>query len=243
VVKFPSSRPLLLGHRGARLRLPRLGLHWPGLPPENSLAAFEYALASGCDGFEFDVRFTSDRRSVLLHDPRLKHKEVAVTEYSELLRRCDSRLASLEEVLARFDDTAYLDLEVKVSGYEEEVVKAVRARLPTRGFVISSFVPEVLLRFNDLDSTLPLGYIFEHATDAERWPDLPISVLIPHFKLVSQRLIGEVHARGVRLLAWTVNKPSQMLRLASWEIDGLISDDPRLLVHTFLRQLGETSQQ
>ena len=55
------SRPLLLGHRGAR-----------GLKsiPENTLAAFDRALADGCDGFEFDVRLTADGQAVVHHDPK-----------------------------------------------------------------------------------------------------------------------------------------------------------------------------
>ena len=40
-----STRPLLLGHRGA-------GAH--KVIPENTPASFDQALADGCDGFEFD---------------------------------------------------------------------------------------------------------------------------------------------------------------------------------------------
>ena len=42
-------RPLLIGHRGLRGRL-----------PENSLAAFEAAFEAGLDGVEFDVQRSSD---------------------------------------------------------------------------------------------------------------------------------------------------------------------------------------
>ena len=64
----PSSRPWLLGHRGLRLRgIERL---ISNAPYENSLDAFEYALSQGCDGFEFDVRYTRDCRNVLWHDPK-----------------------------------------------------------------------------------------------------------------------------------------------------------------------------
>ena len=44
-------RPLLLGHRGARATR-----H----VPENTLASFELCLEHGCDGFEFDIRRSSD---------------------------------------------------------------------------------------------------------------------------------------------------------------------------------------
>jgi glycerophosphoryl diester phosphodiesterase len=237
-----KSRPLLLGHRGVR-PLPCLGLRWrrPGFPAENSVAAFDYAMISGCDGFEFDVRYTRDRRSVLSHDPKLKRLEVANAEYAGLERRCGPDLPCLEDVLARFGGTAYLDIELKVAGNEETVVAALRANRPALGYIVSSFLPDVLLRLCELDASLPLGFICEQAENAERWKDLPIAAFIPHQSLVSQRLVEEVHARERKLLTWTVNDASDLLRLASWGVDGLISDDPRLLARTFPRQQAAAS--
>jgi glycerophosphoryl diester phosphodiesterase len=45
----------------------------------------------------------------------------------------------------------------------------------------------------------------------------------------------------MKLLTWTVNDAQDLLRLARWGVDGLISDDPRLLVRTFPRQPGAAS--
>jgi glycerophosphoryl diester phosphodiesterase len=234
----PNSRPLLLGHRGARPRLPRLGLRWPGAPAENSLAAFEYALGQGCDGFEFDVRFTSDRRSAVCHDPRYGRREIANTEYAGLDRRhrFERRRAPmpcLEDVLARFGSTSYLDIELKVGGQEEAIVDAIRAHLPMHGFVVSSFLPEVLLRLHELDAWLPLGFVCKQAEDAREWTKLPISIFIPHCKLVSQAMVDEVHAAGRKLFTWTVNHQRDLVRLANWGVDGLISDNPKLLRQIF----------
>jgi glycerophosphoryl diester phosphodiesterase len=232
-----NSRPLLLGHRGVR-PLPCLGLRWrkPGLPAENTIAAFDYAMANGCDGFEFDVRHTRDRRSVLSHDPKLNRKQVAISDYAGLERRGGYNLPCLEEVLTRFGATAYLDIELKVTGNEEGVVAALRANPPLRGYVVSSFLPEVLLQLRALDASLPLGFICEHPEQALGWSDLPITVFIPHSSLVSQRLIDEVHAREMKVFTWTVNHAPDLVRLANWGVDAVVSDDPRLLARTFPRQ-------
>jgi glycerophosphoryl diester phosphodiesterase len=204
----------------------------PRLPAENTVAAFEYTLACGCDGFEFDVRFTHDRRAVLCHDPQVDSKEIATTDYPDL-QRTGRELACLEDVLARFGNRAYLDIELKVGGDEDAIVAALHQRPPAQGYVVSSFLPDVLLRIHEIDADMPLGYICEHRRDAERWAGLPIAAFIPHHKLVSSRLIEEVHGRGLKLLTWTVNQQRELLRLASWRADGLISDDPRLLNRTF----------
>jgi glycerophosphoryl diester phosphodiesterase len=232
----------LLGHRGVR-PLPLLGLRWrkPGFPPENTLSAFDYAIANGCDGFEFDLRYTRDRRSVLCHDPKLSRHEVAASHRSALERRCGYELPSLENVLVRFGRSAWLDIEMKVAGEEEAVVQALRAHPPSSGYVVSSFLPAVLLRLHDLDPSLPLGYICKKTEDADRWSELPVQAFIPHHSLVSERLVDKVHARRLRLFTWTVNKREDLLRLAAWGVDGLISDDPRLLSQTFPKALIESA--
>lgn len=235
-VDLPStaSRPLLLGHRGVR-PLPFLGLRWrkPELPPENTLTAFDYALEHGCDGFEFDVRYSRDRRSVLHHDPKLKGSEIAVTDHAPLERRIGYTLPSLEDVLTRFGAAAWLDIELKVAGDEEAITAALRAHPPQRGFVVSSFLPDVLLRLREIDPTLPLGYICDDEDDAQLWGGLPIQFFIPHCSLVSRMLIEEAHRRKMKLFTWTVNVREDLVRLAGWGVDGLISDDPKLLSQTF----------
>src|ERR1051326_3234869 len=104
------NRPLLLGHRGAR-----------AAAPENTLVAFDLALAHGCDGFEFDVRLTRDAKSVICHDARLAHRSVRRSTYSQLCDRLGrklpaampppSLLPSLDDVLARFGNRAWRSAE------------------------------------------------------------------------------------------------------------------------------------
>jgi glycerophosphoryl diester phosphodiesterase len=223
--------PLLLGHRGAR-PVRRIGSRSSEVPAENTIAAFDYAMAHGCDGFEFDVRYTRDRYCVLCHDPEHYRKEVATHDYAAL-KRLGSDLHCLNDILKRFGPSAYLNVELKVAGNEEAVVLAIHANPPQRGFLVSSFLPELLHRLHEIHPPLPLGYICKDSDKAELWTDLPIRVFVPHHSLVSERLVREVHARGVQLFTWTVNKRADLLRLAEWGVDGLISDDPKLLAATF----------
>jgi len=55
-----TSRPLIIGHRGAS-----------GLAPENTLAAFSLAVALDSDGVEMDVQLSRDGRPVVMHDTRV----------------------------------------------------------------------------------------------------------------------------------------------------------------------------
>src|SRR5271166_4716522 len=96
-------RPLLLGHRGARAQKSI---------PENTLASFDLALAQGCDGFEFDVRLTADGQAVVCHNAKTRGLTIARTSAEKLA------LPLLREVLTRYQSTAFLDIELKVSGLE-----------------------------------------------------------------------------------------------------------------------------
>lgn len=178
------------------------------------------------------MRFTRDHRCVICHDPKYQRKNVAGTDYAGLCRP-GYDLTCLEEVLARFSRAAYLDFELKVASNEEVVLAALGEQPPKCGYVVSSFLPDVLRRLRWLDPVLPLGYICEHPNEAWLWAELPIQVFLPHRSLVSQRLVDEVHKHKMQVFAWTVNDRSELLRCAHWGVDGLISDDPILLAATF----------
>lgn len=240
------KRPLLLGHRGQRHTPRRIIRPFRSqvLPPDNTLPAFELSLQRGCDGFEFDVRYTHDRRGVICHDQHYAGLQVASTRYESLRtasipcerrteRSADAQMPCLEDVLARFADRAYLDIEIKIPGFEEEIVQAIRQCRPQRGFVVSSFLPPVLRRFYELDPELPLGFVCKDRKLLTQWRELPASIVIPHFKLVSEFLVREWHDHGKQVFVWTVNRESEMRRLATGGVDGLISDDTELLVKVF----------
>lgn len=213
-----SIRPLLLGHRGAR-----------GIKsiPENTFASFDRALADGCDGFEFDVRLTRDGEAVVCHDAKAGEVEIAGARGEQL-----PRLPRLKDVLERYGNNAFLDIELKVAGLEKTVVDLLARNKPTHGFVISSFLPEVLGSIYQEDSVLPLGLICETRAQLNLWKNLPVEYVIPHRRLVRQELIREIKGAGRKVLVWTVNGPAEMRRLAGWGVDGIIADDAKVLAQT-----------
>jgi glycerophosphoryl diester phosphodiesterase len=323
---------LLLGHRGSRRGLypskRNSGVGWgPRGVPENTFAAFDKALRDGCDGFEFDVRLSADRRPVICHDPHLHGFDIARSTLDQLSSACKeksvapvsrpavrgasapagpgggadetsaptaglppqqakSRLAGdpgleasaticcLEEVLAKYVQCAYLDIELKVAGLEEITLELLR-RYPGAcagaaapgcpGVVISSFLPEVLQKLAELQrqtlsetnphlptaadvghvsksmpdlaensgSIFSLGFIFARREHLRGWERMPVSHLMPRHDLLDQALLGELHAAGKQVIAWTVNRERDMRRLAEMGVDGLVSDDTQLLSHTF----------
>ena len=121
----PSSmnRPLLLGHRGSRA-LKSI--------PENTLAAFDRAISDGCDGFEFDVRLTRDGCAVVCHGPLFEGITIASSTAQQL-----AKMPRLQDVLTRYRNRAFLDIELKVSNLEGITSALLRKLPPRRGYVVS----------------------------------------------------------------------------------------------------------
>lgn len=218
---------LLLGHRGARQ-----------YAPENSFAAFDLALEHGTDGFEFDLRLTRNRRIFICHDPKFNHLSVRRCTLKELQSTCSLAEESplcLEDVLERYAHSAFLNLEVKVRGIERLVYRIFQRFPPQRGYFISSFLPGVLREFHRMDESLILGTLSQTRWQLRRWERLPATYVVPNYRLLSRRLIEEVHAANKRVVTWTVNEPRRMLRAADLGVDGIISDDTKVLRETMSR--------
>jgi glycerophosphoryl diester phosphodiesterase len=210
-------KPLLLGHRGARASRHIL---------ENTLASFELCLQHGCDGFEFDVRRSADGQAVICHDPVVRGLEIAQTPAAALA------LPTLSEVLRSFGGHAFLDIELKVAGLERETAALLRAHPPQKGYVVSSFLPEVLAAIHEVDAAISVGLLCDNRDQLGVWQELPVAWVIPQFKLVDRELAERIHQTGKKVMVWTVNDAEEMRRFAEWGVDGIISDQTELLSRT-----------
>jgi glycerophosphoryl diester phosphodiesterase len=220
-----AAQLLLLGHRGSRL-----------YAPENTLPAFDLALKHGADGFEFDVRCTRDRHTIICHDPKMNRLTVRRQTLRRLHESCksdDEQAPSLDDVLDHYKDS-FLNIEVKVRGIEAIVANSVKRARP-QNYFISSFLPGVVRKLHQVDPALVLGTLAQTRWQLLRWPKLPVEYVVPHYRLLSDRLVEKIHAAGKMVVTWTVNDPRKMLRAAKLGVDGIISDDTRLLVATFAK--------
>lgn len=52
----------------------------------------------------------------------------------------------------------------------------------------------------------------------------------PHFRLLNQNSIAEMHAKNIKVVPWTVNQSDDMNRLVKWGVDGIITDYPNRFV-------------
>jgi len=205
-----TAPTLICAHRGASAQL-----------PDNSLAAYEEAIAVGADMIEADVRLHGDTL-VLSHDPALAAS--TPVRLDDLVRLAAGRIA--------------LDLELKEAGYEQRVLDAVDPR--PAGLILTSFLPDVLARLRELDPDITTGLLIgphDHGRDLrERATACGAQLLCPHVSQVTDALRSTA-ARSGPLVVWTVNEPrvlADMLRDAA--VGRVITDVPSVALA--IRDLG-----
>jgi glycerophosphoryl diester phosphodiesterase len=216
-----------IAHRGARTEL-----------PENTLAAFERAFERGTDAIELDVHATRDRVVVVHHDPDLSLPVSAPTRRIAEMTWEDveaSRLTTgvsvptLSEVLAAAPPRATVYVEIKGLGIETLVAEVLAAS--TAQCAVHSFDHPTIDRFKTIAPEVPRGLLFESSLDglesAVRRADA--RDVWPHYSLVDATFVERTHALGCRVIAWTVNKIADIQRLTALRVDGICTDDVRIL--------------
>jgi glycerophosphoryl diester phosphodiesterase len=221
-----------VGHKGADL-----------ISPGNTVASFKAALQADVDMIEFDVLRLRDGRIVFAHDLADGTRHDALT---------------LDEGLDHLAGDAYkgveLDIDMKLPGYEREVVEAVSSRGLHDRALISSFyldsldevarlapgirrglsVPRVQRDYTKSPLALPAYGV---ARVARAW--LPrrigplmragrIQAVMAHWLLVSRRLVEVAHAQGGEVYVWTVDDARRIERLHAIGVHAVITNDPRL---------------
>ncbi len=194
-------RPIVCAHRGAS-----------GTLPDNSLAAFEAAIASGCEAIETDLRRAPDGRIVLAHDETDAHRE-DVVELASLLALADGRVR--------------LDLELKEPGLEQDLLAMIGG---DRSSIVSSFSSETLRRVRELAPSLETGLIVEALARGDLVAlaeQAGARALIVEDALLSADLLGEAASAGREVWVWTVNDETRLAELlAEPLLAAVITDVP-----------------
>lgn len=233
-----GRRPFVLGHRGARQEA-----------PENTIPSFRRALELGADGVELDARLTADGAVIVLHDDDVARTTDGQGRADELtleeIQRFDAgvrfgpvfagtRIPTLAEALEALASARLVNVELKGPdvdiGLEQQAVEVVRAAGMLDRVIFSSFSPAQLRRLRQLDGQIAVAYLFSRPW--QWWGALPLArvlrlqALHPGRLAVTAGAVHQAHARGLRVVPWTINAASDVRRMLAWGVDGIISDVP-----------------
>ncbi len=239
----------VVAHRGASAR-----------EAENTIEAFELAVASGAEAVEFDVRMSADGTPIVMHDADVGRttdgtglvKDLRVEEIKGLripLRHGGAtEVPTLAEALRCCSSRIAVDLEIKnipgepdFDGERQAAVEATLTALDEVGFsgdvLISSFNPFSLEHAMRLAPDVPTGLLTPYEVDADVAFGFAhgqghawVLPFVDRVRAADAALIERVHGAGMRIGTWITDVPSVALELMRAGLDAVATNDPAPVV-------------
>lgn len=244
-----GSRPLVVAHRGASAE-----------EAENTLPAFERAIAAGADAVEFDVRMTADGVAVVMHDGDVSRttdgagqvRDYTLGELKDLRVRTadggETEIPTLDEALRLCSGRVGVDVEIKnipgeadFEGDREAAVEATLRALDDTAFtgfvLISSFNPFSLAHSRQLAPDVPTGLLTIPTVEARVAATFAHAEghpwVLPFIEAVHDAGAGfadEVHGMEMRVGVWLTDDPDVAVGLMRQGLDAVATNDPATIV-------------
>jgi len=220
--------------------------------PENTLLAFKEAIKAGAGGIELDVHKTKDNKLVVIHDEDIERtflgkglvknftlEELKAFKCRRVLFRDnpECHIPTLEEVLDIVKKSnIILNIELKTDeihyeGIEEDVINLIKKYALNNNVLLSSFNLDSIRICKEIDSNIKTGLLYYKTIEniIEIAKALKADAIHPYLELVNEELIREAHKFNLELNIYTVNDPKYMRMFRNGGVDGLFTDDPKLL--------------
>lgn len=229
------SNTMVMAHRGSSYDA-----------PENTMLAFDNAISAMADYIELDVHETKDGEIVVLHDASLKrttgvNKKVWNVTYNDIkdldagsyfgddeeFAQC--RIPTLREVIEHTKGKIKLNIEIKLSDNEPELVAKVANLINEYELwddcCVTSMNYEALKQIKKIDSNITTGYVLTIAYGSFYNLDYCDAFSI-NAAYVNKNIVDAIHNRGKQIFVWTVNSESKAEEMTAMGVDALITDNP-----------------
>jgi len=219
-----------IAHRGAS-----------ALGPENTLGAFERAIAMGATMLEMDVHLSRDGQLVVVHDADLSRTTDGQGQVSDLtlaqIRRFDAGLGehvpTLAEVIELARGRVELYVELKGPRTAEPAIRALRDQNVLNQAVVGSFFRRRSHEAKVLAPAIRTSLLIRQEDRNRDWvewaqqieasfvhPCWESAVPTPH-KLLTPELIASVRRGGLGLIVWNEVRPSELRQLVRLDVHGI----------------------
>lgn len=226
--------------------------------PENTLASIAGALELGAVAIELDVQLTRDGHVIVLHDAALDRttsgrgdvRQMTLAEVRAVSAGYPSRFGdawagervpTLAEALALVRERARAMVEIKTESVTDDAAGGIEAltvaevrRLGMAGEVaLISFDQRAIERVRELAPEISRGRIFGRTSTDAVLADARASgsqIVMPHKSQLGDELVAAVNAAGLKLATWVVDEPEELRQLARFELYGVGSNCPGVLL-------------
>ncbi len=202
---------------------------------ENTLNAFQAAIALGVDGIETDVRLSADRLPVLCHDRVTPDgREVALLTRDELAESLGHPVPTLDEALDIWAAGLW-NVEIKTPSALNAVLEVLDGYASSRNVLITSFWHD-LIKCAASDRRFGYGVLLANRPandqalaailDSVPW----VQSTVWDFEILDPLLLRQLHGRNVKIFAYGPKSKKEHDDCRSLKLDGVITDHPGYLL-------------
>jgi glycerophosphoryl diester phosphodiesterase len=225
---------LIFAHRGAS-----------NIAPPNTLKAFQKAIELKADYIEFDLHQSKDGEIVIIHDAYILHtngqkkfiKDMVMKEIKAFDVGEGEKIPTIKELIKIAKGNIGLLCEVKAPNFSKDLIELLKRNNLIKTSILSSFMFDELLEFQRLESNLKLGLLIPSVIISSqkliKYSQKAINnnfyAIHPYFKSINEEFIKLAHDNNMRVFVWTVNRESDIRRVLKMGVDGIISDNVKLV--------------
>ncbi len=222
--------------------------------PENTMPAFELAIAQMSDYIELDVQRTMDGEIIVLHDKSFKRTTgINISpwnvDYQAVLSLdagsymgeefLETKIPTLEEVILLCQGNTMLNIELKNNGHDDGLVEDVIALIEKYHFenqcVLTSTSLMYLKQVKEQNPDLETGYILSTAYGSF-YDNNSVDFFSVSSGLLNEKIVRQIHESGHAVHAWTVNSKTELERMKLLGVDNVITDYPVLAREILYRE-------
>ncbi|MCK4487902.1 MAG: hypothetical protein KAU38_14230 [Desulfobacterales bacterium] len=222
---------MIMGHRGAA-----------ALEPENTLLSIVRAMEIGVDAVEIDVRLSKDKEIVVIHDStvdRTTNETGSVSshtlkEIKELDAGKGETIPTLQEVMDLIGNKVRLVIELKEDGTERKVVELIKTNNLVDNVYVISFWHRLVKTVKEMDSRIKTGVLLVGCpVDGCIATQTSADAVVMKYSFVDRRFVEIAHREGLKVFIWNIDDRDLLKPYADMPVDGIGSNDPRVLVEYF----------
>ncbi len=218
------------------------------------MAAFDKALAMGCQFVEFDVMCNAEGKAYVFHDEKLKRTSdgrglfsLASSEYLDSLdagkwfsrRFKGEKIPRFSELLQwlSFSDVQ-ANIEIKpCEGTTEQTTICILSEInrywPQKKPLplVSSFDWQALSLCRSITPEIPMGLLMDEWDEEGLKLAKQLNCISIHLnrRILNEERVTAMKEQGFLVCAYTVNRKRQAKKLFSWGVDAVFSDYPDLI--------------
>jgi glycerophosphoryl diester phosphodiesterase len=141
------------------------------------------------------------------------------------------RVPTLDEVMKAVRGKLGLNIEIKEGAVERQVCELMRCYGALTTSMVSSFEWKALEKVRALDPGIRVGLLAEKNREAliDAASAMRAYAVNPRFDMVDAAFCTMAHARGLKVLVWTVDASEAMRILIAAGVDGIMTNYPARL--------------